>query len=109
MVMFVAKRQMGYGGSMRVYGEVFEQQNLRNDERLLELKYLAIAPEKSTYPSCDQCGRRFIDESAYDGHFLDVHGPQLPEPAQPTRLEDEYPGGMTLDQKTGRVRAGRAG
>lgn len=106
--MFQAMRQMGYGGQKRLQGEVFRKGDFRNDERLLELKYVREVPDKGTYQHCDQCGRDFVNEDYYRSHFLEVHSPQPPEPPPPTKMEDAFPGGLVQDMRSGAVRAGRA-
>lgn len=109
--MFQAIRQFGYGGKQRIQGEVFARLDLRNDERLLELKYVKDVPDKAKgepYEHCDQCSRDFVNRHYYEAHLLEVHGPQLPGPATPTKLEEAFPGGLIQDMQTGAVRAGRA-
>ena len=105
--MFQATRKMGYGGKDRLPGEVFPKMDLRHDERLLELKYLKEVSDKGNHPHCDQCGRDFLNEDYYQAHFIEAHGPQLPE-LKATKLEDEFPGGLVQDMRSGAVRAGRA-
>jgi hypothetical protein len=109
--MFQALRQIGYGGKSRLQGEVFARLDLRNDDRLLELKYVKDVPEKGNYEHCDQCSRDFVNAHFYEVHFLEVHGPaalrEAPA-AKPQKLEDEFPGGLVKDMRSGAVRAGRA-
>lgn len=105
--MFQALRRLGYSGSTRLPGEVFKRADLRNDERLLELKYVKEVPDKGDRPHCDGCGRDFANEDYYRAHLIEEHGPQLPE-VKPTKLEDEFPGGLVQDMRSGAVRAGRA-
>lgn len=98
---------MGYGGQARLAGEVFKRLDAPHDERLLELKYVRDVPDKGSYPHCDACGRDFVNEHYHDAHFIEAHGPRVPEPVA-TKLEDEFPGGIVTDMRSGTVRAGRA-
>jgi hypothetical protein len=104
---FQAVRQLGYGGQKRLQGEVFKRLDLRNDDRLVELKYVKEISDKGERPHCDQCGRDFANEDFYQGHFIEAHGPRLPDPAA-TKLEEEFPGGLVTDMRSGAVRAGRS-
>lgn len=111
MTKFVAKRSFDYGGGHRLPGEVFDRQYLRNDELLIRqgrvLDVITDKP-KCTDP-CADCGRVFITEHYYDAH-LSLHSQPDEEPMiSPTKLEDDFPGGLLVDQATGPMLAGRAG
>jgi hypothetical protein len=57
-----ARMPFGYGGKPLDRGEITELQGLRNDEKLLGLKYFVpfnVARDKTR--QCDNCGRTFVE------------------------------------------------
>lgn len=103
-----ANRAMGYGGKNRLVGEVFDRQYLRNDETLIQAHYVREADDLSEgqLAHCDQCGRDFATASFYEAHHPTCAREREPR-AKGTvpKLEDEYPGGITIDPATRQPRA----
>lgn len=68
-----ARRPHQYGGKELDRGQVIELSDLRNDEKLIRLGYLAEVPKNTTLKECGECGEKFVDEDCRNGHCKDRH------------------------------------
>ena len=49
-------------------GEIFKLADQRNDELLINLKYVTPVESGAKKYQCDTCGRKFIDQATFVGH-----------------------------------------
>jgi len=107
--MLMGIRHFGYGtldsGQTRqiIPGEVFARRYLRNDERLIELKFMQRY-DGEIASHCDDCSRDFAADHYYDSH-LPIHQRENPTATsgRPTKMEDDMPDGMLLDGRSGEL------
>lgn len=64
-----ARVPFNYDGHMLERGEVFQLRDKPNDDRLLILRYIQpFDPTKERTHTCDNCGKKFVDEAYYIMH-----------------------------------------
>lgn len=75
--LYYARRSMTYGrqGNERQLdrGQVFDLQGMINDEKLIRLGYVAVAPKRSTVVQCGECGAEFITDEGLASHGRERH------------------------------------
>lgn len=79
--LYFARRSMTYGnpGNEKQLdrNQIFDLQGCRNDDKLLRLNYIAIAPKGTTVVQCGQCGAEFITDEALNAHGRERHSRRL--------------------------------
>ena len=70
-----ALREFEYDGETGVLdrGQVIELQGHRNDEKLVNLRFLAPCTPGQELVQCGTCGKWFVDENARQNHGDRVH------------------------------------
>lgn len=74
--LYYARRSMTYGrgnGKPVDRGQVVELEGLINDEKLLRLGYIAMAPKHVSVVQCGTCGAEFITDEGLSSHGRDRH------------------------------------
>jgi len=79
-------------------GQIVELEGCVNDEKLVRLAYVALAPKRATVVQCGECGAEFITDEGLASHGRERH-PNRRTPLSPeeedaaadkkARLEDE--------------------
>lgn len=71
----VAQRPFGYGIHTALEpGQVFDLENLANDQKLIDLGYMQALPEGAKTLPCPTCPAQFVDASRLDVHRFKNHG-----------------------------------
>lgn len=65
-----------YTGKPLDHGEVFELTGQVNDQKLIDLGYIARVPDYARLARCEVCGARFLSHSAGTRHATRSHGPK---------------------------------
>lgn len=100
--LYISRRSMTYGrpGHERQLdrGQIIELEGCINDEKLVRLGYVSLAPKRATVVQCGECGAEFCTDEALASHGRERHrekrrplSPQEEDAAvdKKARLEDE--------------------
>ena len=75
--MYYARRSMTYGpagGEMQLdRNQLFQLQDMKNDEKLIRLAYIAKASKGIAVVECGKCGAKFTTDEALSSHGRDRH------------------------------------
>ena len=78
--LYYARRSFTYGrpGSERPLdrGQMIQLEGLVNDEKLVRLGYVALAPKRATVVQCGTCGAEFMTDQGLGFHGRERHAKQ---------------------------------
>ena len=70
---YKARRPFGYGGQDLEEGQLFDLAGLRNDEKLIRLRFCEkVGRKDETFP-CSGCGKFFAEEGSLRRHQARAH------------------------------------
>lgn len=78
--LYYARRSLTYGhgaGKPVDRGQVIELQGMINDEKLVRLGYVALAPKHASIVQCGTCGAEFITDEGLNSHGRSRHAKPL--------------------------------
>lgn len=85
--LYFARRPFGYAGKDLDREQLVKLTGQRNDAKLVDLKYLALAPDGTRPYPCRVCGAEFLSQASRD-----AHGQRRHEPKPVPRMDPQYDG-----------------